>query len=55
MSQLQRKITLYGLTMIAVGSCIGAGIFITPYKIVQAVPHQGYVLLVWALGGLLSF
>lgn len=54
MSQLQRKITLYGLTMIAVGSCIGAGIFITPYKIVQAVPHQGYVLLVWALGGLVA-
>jgi APA family basic amino acid/polyamine antiporter len=54
MSQLQRKITLYGLTMIAVGSCIGAGIFITPYKIVQAVPHQGYVLLVWALGGLIA-
>lgn len=54
MSQLQRKITLYGLTMIAVGSCIGAGIFITPYKIVQAVPHQGYVLLVWVLGGLIA-
>lgn len=54
MSQLQRKITLYGLTMIAVGSCIGAGIFITPYKIVQAVPHHGYVLLVWALGGLIA-
>lgn len=54
MSQLQRKITLYGLTMIAVGSCIGAGIFITPYKIVQAVPHQGYVLLVWGLGGLIA-
>lgn len=54
MSQLQRKINLYGLTMIAVGSCIGAGIFITPYKIVQAVPHQGYVLLVWGLGGLIA-
>ncbi|PHN01449.1 APC family permease [Flavilitoribacter nigricans] len=54
MSQLQRKITLYGLTMIAVGSCIGAGIFITPYKIVQAVPHQGYVLMVWAIGGLIA-
>ncbi|MBK9015571.1 MAG: amino acid permease [Saprospiraceae bacterium] len=27
---LQKKLTLYGLTMIAVGSCIGSGIFATP-------------------------
>ncbi len=54
MAGLQRKLTLYGLTMIAVGSCIGAGIFITPYKIVQALPHNGYVLLVWGLGGLIA-
>lgn len=54
MAGLQRKLTLYGLTMIAVGSCIGAGIFITPYKIVQALPHNGYVLLIWGVGGLIA-
>lgn len=54
MSDLQRKITLYGLTMIAVGSCIGAGIFVTPGQVVQALPHAGWVLVVWALGGLLA-
>lgn len=54
MDGLQRKLTLYGLTMIAVGSCIGAGIFITPYKIVQALPHNGYVLVIWAIGGLIA-
>lgn len=54
MNKLDRKITLFGLTMIAVGSCIGAGIFVTPYEVVRAVPHQGFVLLVWALGGLIT-
>lgn len=54
MTQLQRKLTLYGLTMIAVGSCIGSGIFVTPYEIVRAVPHHGYALLVWTLGGLIA-
>jgi APA family basic amino acid/polyamine antiporter len=54
MNKLDRKLTLYGLTMIAVGSCIGSGIFVTPYAVVQAVPHHTYVLLVWALGGLIA-
>jgi len=54
MPTLDKKLTLYGLTMIAVGSCIGAGIFVTPYEIVRAVPHQGLVLLVWTLGGLIA-
>ncbi len=54
MSQLQKKLTLYGLTMIAVGSCIGSGIFVTPYEIVQAVPHHGWALAVWSLGGVIA-
>ncbi|MFK8105034.1 MAG: amino acid permease, partial [Saprospiraceae bacterium] len=54
MPELKKKITLYGLTMIAVGSCIGAGIFITPYQIVAAVPHHGLVILVWMIGGLIA-
>jgi basic amino acid/polyamine antiporter, APA family len=51
MPQLQRRLTLFGLTLIAVGSCIGAGIFITPFEIARAVPHGGYILVAWALGG----
>ncbi len=54
MSHLQKKLTLYGLTMIAVGSCIGSGIFVTPYQVVQAVPHHGWALLVWGLGGVIA-
>jgi APA family basic amino acid/polyamine antiporter len=54
MPDLSRKLSLYGLTMIAIGSCIGSGIFVTPYTVVQAVPHPAYVLLIWAIGGLIA-
>jgi APA family basic amino acid/polyamine antiporter len=40
--------------MIAIGSCIGSGIFITPYVVVQSVPHHGLIMLVWMLGGLIA-
>lgn len=54
MSKLKQKLNLYGLTMIAVGSCIGAGIFATPNSVVQAVPHHGWAILAWVLGGVLA-
>lgn len=55
MSQkLQQKLTLYGLTMVAIGSCIGSGIFVTPAQIVNAVPNATLVLAVWALGGIIA-
>ncbi len=54
MTQLDRKLTLFGLTMIAVGSCIGSGIFVTPNEIARAVPHHFFVLLVWAVGGVIA-
>ncbi len=54
MTSLQKNLTFTGLTMIAVGSCIGSGIFITPYEVVRALPHPGYVLLIWAVGGLIA-
>jgi APA family basic amino acid/polyamine antiporter len=54
MPQLQRQLTLYGLTMIAVGSCIGAGIFATPGGVVAVLPHAGWVAAVWLLGGLVT-
>lgn len=54
MSDLQKRLTLYGLTMIAVGSCIGSGIFVTPAQIASAVPNATLILLVWALGGVIA-
>ncbi len=51
---LQKRLTLYGLTMIAVGSCIGSGIFATPGQIVHSVHNATLVLAVWALGGVIA-
>ena len=38
--------------MIAIGSCIGSGIFATPNGILNEVNHQGLALVVWGIGGL---
>ncbi len=54
MPQLDKKLTLYGLTMIAVGACIGSGIFRAPGEIVAAVPNVTLVLAVWCLGGVVA-
>jgi basic amino acid/polyamine antiporter, APA family len=52
MSTLKRALTLYGLTMIAVGSCIGSGIFVTPGQIATHLPNASLIIAVWAVGGL---
>jgi len=40
--------------MVAIGSCIGSGIFVTPAQIARLIPSSGLILLVWALGGLIA-
>ena len=52
---LKKDLTLTGLTMIAIGACIGSGIFVTPASTMEAVGHHGWVLLIWAIGGLVTF
>ncbi len=54
MSQLKKRLTLFGLTSIAVGACIGSGIFVTPGQIAGAVGNEALVLVVWALGGFIA-
>ncbi len=54
MAKLKKNLNLYGLTMIAVGSCIGAGIFTAPGQVVEAVPNHLLVLLVWLFGGIIA-
>ncbi|MDP4223478.1 MAG: amino acid permease [Bacteroidota bacterium] len=54
MTKLAKELTLYGLIMVAIGSCIGSGIFVTPSQITALIPSSGLVLLVWALGGLIA-
>ena len=54
MSQLKKVIGLYGLTMVAIGSCIGSGIFLTPSQIAGQLPSPILILVVWTLGGLIT-
>ena len=54
MTKLAKELTLYGLIMVAIGSCIGSGIFVTPAQIARLIPSSGLILLVWALGGLIA-
>ena len=54
MSELKKKLNLYGLTMIAVGGCIGAGIFTAPGQVAAGIDSQAFVLLIWVLGGIVA-
>ncbi len=54
MTELKKELTLYGLTMVAVGSCIGSGIFITPSSIAAELNNSFLIIGVWLLGGIIS-
>jgi APA family basic amino acid/polyamine antiporter len=54
MAKLAKELTLYGLIMVAIGSCIGSGIFVTPSQIAGLIPSSGLIILVWILGGLIT-
>jgi APA family basic amino acid/polyamine antiporter len=54
MTHLQKRLSLSGLTMIAVGSCIGSGIFVTPAQIAHTLPNASLVPAVWLLGGVIA-
>jgi APA family basic amino acid/polyamine antiporter len=54
MTKLARELTLYGLIMVAIGSCIGSGIFVTPAQIAGLVPSSWFIIAVWAVGGLIT-
>jgi basic amino acid/polyamine antiporter, APA family len=54
MTQLRRELSLFDLTMIAVGSTIGSGIFLTPSLIAHQLQWPVWILLAWVLGGLMA-
>jgi len=54
MTKLAKELTLYGLIMVAIGSCIGSGIFVTPSQIAGLIPSSALIILVWALGGIIA-
>ncbi len=53
-AELRRTLTLYALTMVAVGSTIGSGIFRTPGKIALEMHLPEYVIALWVLGGVVA-
>lgn len=55
MSELKKVLNTRGLTMIAIGACIGSGIFVTPAGTMQYLPHHGYALLAWVIGGMVAY
>ncbi|MBT3244582.1 MAG: amino acid permease [Bacteroidetes bacterium] len=54
MTELRKELSLYGLTMIAIGSCIGSGIFLTPSLIAAYLPNVWFIMAVWLIGGLIT-
>ncbi len=54
MTKLRKELTLYGLTMVAIGSCIGSGIFLTPSQIAGHLPSHCLIILIWGIGGIVT-
>lgn len=54
-SDLKKKLNVFGLTMIVIGACVGSGIFITPAETIKVIPHYGYAIIPWILGGVATF
>ena len=54
MKPLQKGLSLFALTMIAIGSTIGSGIFETPSSIASQVPDPNSMIWLWVAGGVVS-
>jgi APA family basic amino acid/polyamine antiporter len=50
MSKLEGNLSLYGLTMVAIGACIGSGIFLSPSLVAGYLSSPLLILFVWGLG-----
>jgi len=54
-THLHRQLSLWDASSLVVGTIIGAGIFLVPSIMTRHVPSAAGVLLVWVIGGALSF
>ncbi len=52
MATLRRSLSLFDMTMIAIGSSIGSGIFLTPALIAHQLDSPLWILGVWLVGGI---
>ena len=53
-SGLRRELGLASCTLMVVGGIIGSGIFFTPAEVARALPTGGWILAVWAIGGVVA-
>ncbi len=53
--ELRRVLGLFSIVGIVVGTMIGSGIFINPAKVAKDVGAPSTMLIVWVVGGILSF
>src|SRR5581483_7070374 len=51
---LARKLGLFDLTMLVMGTVIGSGIFRVPHNVAELAKSPTLVLAAWALGGLVT-
>ncbi|MEQ8763088.1 MAG: amino acid permease [Planctomycetota bacterium] len=49
-----RRLNLFDATMIVMGGIIGVGVFLTPQRICTYLGEPVWVLLAWAIGGLIA-
>ena len=54
MPELKQELTGFDMTMVAIGSTIGAGIFLTPAVVAKSLPAAPWILLVWVVGGFVA-
>jgi APA family basic amino acid/polyamine antiporter len=52
--RLKRVLSLPDAVLLVVSSVVGSGIFLTPGRIADYLPHVGLVFAAWLVGGLLS-
>ncbi|HUI09031.1 MAG TPA: amino acid permease [Bacteroidota bacterium] len=54
MADLKRELSRFDMTMIAIGSTIGSGIFLTPALIAHALPSPSWIVGIWIVGGVMA-
>ncbi|MFT5442752.1 MAG: APA family basic amino acid/polyamine antiporter [Myxococcota bacterium] len=52
--ELKRELSLFDAIYLVVACVIGAGIFFTPGRVAELIPHPGWILAAWLFGGALS-
>jgi APA family basic amino acid/polyamine antiporter len=51
---LARRLGLFDITMLVMGSVIGAGIFVVPHDVAELVHTPALILTAWVVGGVVS-